>query len=320
MAGAHRSLADHPRRGANIGAALEDIAAYAVSPEVESAGHYDRAYSCLLDGLACGFAALEDPGCAKLLGPVVAGATMAHGARVPGTSYELDPVTAAFNIGVMVLWLDRNAAGLAADWGHPADNLGAILAVGDYMARTAHNAGQPPLVVADLLRSLAKAHEMQRRLASATGFDRSNGWTVLVRIASAAAAADLLGGGGAEIAEAVTHAWLDGGAFGIGQPTDLRDFRGSWAAGDANSRGVRLALIALAGGRRAPPRARIGAAIASHGPPAGPVPRLPEKFAACVAARFSTRQAAQIRERCADFAAMSASPVQEFIAMLIKNG
>ncbi len=319
MAGARRSLADRGRRGANLGAALGDIARYAASPDGESADAYDRAYCCLFDGLACGFTALEDPSCAGMLGPVVAGATMAHGARVPGTSYELDPVTAAFNIGAMVRWLDRKEPGLAAYWGHPADTLGAILAVGDYAARTAHNAGEQPLIVCDLLRSLVKAQEIQRRLARVTGFGRSNGWTILVRVASAAVATCLLGGNGAEVADSVSNAWLDGGPFGLEHPAVVRDSRASWAAGDANSRGVRLALISLGGGRGAA-HARAGAPPVSRRPPPGAGLRLPEQFAARVAEHFDCRQAALIRERCADLGALSDRPIQEFIAMLVKNG
>ncbi len=174
---------------------LQDIADYVLSYEIRSQDAYDTAYYCLMDTLACGFLALQYPACTKLLGPVVPGATMAQGARVPGTSFELDPVMGAFNIGAMVRWLDFNDTWLAAEWGHPSDNLGAILSVGDYLSRKAHNEGHAPLVVRDLLTAMIKAHEIQGVLALENSFNRVGlDHVILVRVASTAVATRMLGG------------------------------------------------------------------------------------------------------------------------------
>ena len=154
---------------------------------IASPAAYETARYCLMDTLACGFQALKYPACSRLLGPVVPGAVMVGGARVPGTSYELDPVQAAFNIGAMIRWLDFNDTWLAAEWGHPSDNLGGILAVADYLARNAVMSGRPPLTVRDLLTAMIKAHEIQGVLALENSFNRVGlDHVLLVRVASTA--------------------------------------------------------------------------------------------------------------------------------------
>src|SRR6185295_7135730 len=176
------------------------------------------------------------------------GAEMKGGARVPGTGYELDPVTAAFNIGALVRWLDFNDTWLAAEWGHPSDNLGAILAVADYLSRQRVAAKQNPLTMADVLTAMIKAHEIQGVLALNHSFNRVGlDHVLLVRVASTAVATQLLGGTREQIVNAVSNAWLDGGALRTYRHAPNTGSRKSWAAGDATSRGVRHALLALAG-------------------------------------------------------------------------
>ncbi|HEV7986568.1 MAG TPA: bifunctional 2-methylcitrate dehydratase/aconitate hydratase [Steroidobacteraceae bacterium] len=224
-------------------AVLVAIADYALSFRVNSDTAYQTAYYCLLDTLACGFQALKYPACAKLLGPVVPGATLAGGARVPGTPYELDPINAAFNIGAMIRWLDFNDTWLAAEWGHPSDNLGAILAVADYLSRNGE-----PLEVRDLLTAMIKAHEIQGVLALENSFNRVGlDHVLLVRVASTAVVTAMLGGTRDQIINAVSNAWVDGGALRTYRHAPNTGSRKSWAAGDATSRAVRHALIALKG-------------------------------------------------------------------------
>ena len=228
--------------------ALTAIADYARNFEVKSAQAYETARYCLMDTLACGFQALKYPACRKLLGPVVPGAVMQGGARVPGTSYELEPVQAAFNIGAMVRWLDFNDTWLAAEWGHPSDNLGGILAVADYRARAAVMSGQQPLKVRDVLTAMIKAHEIQGVLALENSFNRVGlDHVLLVRVASTAVVAALLGASDAQVVNAVSNAWIDGAALRTYRHAPNTGSRKSWAAGDATSRAVRLALIALTG-------------------------------------------------------------------------
>ncbi len=227
---------------------LVAIAEYARSFTIRSALAYETARQGFMDTLACGFLALEYPACTRLLGPVVPGAVMPGGARVPGTSYELDPVQAAFNIGAMIRWLDFNDTWLAAEWGHPSDNLGAILAVADYLSRKARMEGAQPLTVRDVLTAMIKAHEIQGVLSLKNSFNREGlDHVILVRVASAAVAAAMLGGTHEQIINAVSNAWLDGGALRTYRHAPNTGSRKSWAAGDATSRGVRLALLALAG-------------------------------------------------------------------------
>jgi 2-methylcitrate dehydratase len=224
-------------------AVIATIADYALSFRIDSDTAYQTAYYCLLDTLACGFQALKYPACTKLLGPVVPGATLAGGARVPGTSYELDPVTAAFNIGAMIRWLDFNDTWLAAEWGHPSDNLGGILAVADYLSRSGR-----ALTVRDVLTGMIKAHEIQGVLALENSFNRVGlDHVLLVRVASTAVVTAMLGGTREQIINAVSNAWVDGGALRTYRHAPNTGSRKSWAAGDATSRAVRLALIALKG-------------------------------------------------------------------------
>ena len=201
-----------------------------------------------MDTLACGFQALQYPACTKLMGPVVPGATLPGGARVPGTSYELDPVQAAFNIGTMIRWLDFNDTWLAAEWGHPSDNLGAILAVADYLSRRNAAQGAKGLSVRDVLTAMIKAHEIQGVTALENSFNRVGlDHVLLVRIASTAVAAAMLGGTRDQVINAVSNAWVDGGALRTYRHAPNTGSRKSWAAGDATSRAVRHALIALTG-------------------------------------------------------------------------
>jgi 2-methylcitrate dehydratase len=224
------------------------IADYAKSYEIDSEQAYETARYCLMDTLACGFQALKYPACTKLLGPVVPGAVMNGGARVPGTSYELDPVQAAFNIGAMIRWLDFNDTWLAAEWGHPSDNLGGILAVCDYLARKAARDGGGKPTVRDVLTGMIKAHEIQGILALENSFNRVGlDHVLLVRVASTAVVTGLLGGSRDQIVNAVSNAWIDGGALRTYRHAPNTGSRKSWAAGDATSRAVRHALIAMAG-------------------------------------------------------------------------
>ncbi len=227
---------------------LVDIAAYVCDTEIDSEFAFETAHYCLMDALACAFQALDCPACTKLLGPVVPGATLSGGARVPGTSYELDPVTAAFNIGAMIRWLDFNDTWLAAEWGHPSDNLGAILAVADYLSRRNRVTGEDPLTMNDVLTAMIKAYEIQGCLALENSFNRVGlDHVLLVRVASTAVATRMLGGERNTVLNALSHAWLDGGALRSYRHAPNAGSRKSWAAGDAASRGVRLALVAMTG-------------------------------------------------------------------------
>ncbi|MGH8495967.1 MAG: bifunctional 2-methylcitrate dehydratase/aconitate hydratase [Gammaproteobacteria bacterium] len=228
--------------------ALTDIADYVTAYYINSDAAYVTARHCLMDTLACGFQALGFPDCTKLLGPVVPGATLRGGARVPGTAWELEPVQAAFNIGTMVRWLDFNDTWLAAEWGHPSDNLGAILAVADYLGRRRAAEGEDALKVRDLLTAMIKAHEIQGVLALENSFNRVGlDHVLLVRVASTAVVTQMLGGTREQIVNAVSNAWIDGGALRVYRHAPNTGSRKSWAAGDATSRAVRLALISLTG-------------------------------------------------------------------------
>jgi len=227
---------------------LTQIADYVLDFPADSAEARTIARYCLMDTLGCGMLALEFPACTKLLGPTVPGATLPGGARVPGTRYELDPVAAAFNIGTMIRWLDFNDTWLAAEWGHPSDNLGAILSVADYVSRRHSSEGRRQLTMADVLTAMIKAHEIQGVLALNHSFNRVGlDHVLLVRVASTAVATQLLGGNRAQIVNALSNAWLDGGALRAYRHAPNTGSRKSWAAGDATSRAVRLALMAVAG-------------------------------------------------------------------------
>src|SRR5438552_855288 len=274
-------------------AVLTAIADYARNFTVRSDPAYETARYCLMDTLACGFQALKYPACRKLLGPLVPGAVMPGGARIPGTSFELEPVQAAFNIGVTIRWLDFNDTWLAAEWGHPSDNLGAILAVADYLSRAvgspspggegllsgvrpspgaatsetattpqesirpapkdpaAPGDGRTPpegYTVRDLLTAMIQAHEIQGVLALENSFNRVGlDHVLLVRVASTAVVAGMLGASTGQIVNALSNAWIDGGALRTSRHAPNTGSRTSWAAGEATSRGVRHALMALAG-------------------------------------------------------------------------
>jgi 2-methylcitrate dehydratase len=222
---------------------LKLIADYATRYTVRSAEAYDTARYCLMDTLGCGFEALEYPACTKLLGPVDPETVTPRGARVPGTRYQLDPVQAAFNIGAMIRWLDFNDTWLAAEWGHPSDNLGGILATADWLARR----GQP-LKVKDVLTAMIKAHEIQGVLALENSFNKVGlDHVVLVKVASTAVVANMLGCTHDQVVNAVSQAWVDGQSLRTYRHAPNTGSRKSWAAGDATSRAVRLALISKAG-------------------------------------------------------------------------
>ncbi len=213
------------------------------SPEAMATARY-----CLMDTLGCGMLALSYPACTKLMGPTVPGAGMVGGARVPGTSHELEPVMAAFNIGAMIRWLDFNDTWLAAEWGHPSDNLGGILALADYLSRRNLAQGKAPLPMSVVLQGMIKAHEIQGVIALENGFNRVGlDHVMLVRIATSAVAGSLLGLSRDELLNLVSHAWIDGSALRTYRHAPNTGSRKSWAAGDATSRGVRLALIAATG-------------------------------------------------------------------------
>jgi len=227
---------------------LVEIADYVTDYVVTSGEALETARLCLLDSLGCALLALNYPECARLLGPVVPGVTTSLGARVPGTRFELDPVTAAFNIGAMIRWLDFNDAWLAAEWGHPSDNLGGILAVADYLSRRNLSEGKPPLTMAEVLSSMVKAHEIQGGLALENGFNRVGlDHVVLVKAATTAVVTKLLGGSRERIVDALSQAWIDGQSLRTYRHAPNTGPRKSWAAGDATSRGVWLALMTLRG-------------------------------------------------------------------------
>ncbi|NYT63025.1 bifunctional 2-methylcitrate dehydratase/aconitate hydratase [Alcaligenaceae bacterium] len=228
--------------------ALVDIVDYTLNYEISSALAYTTARHCLIDTLGCGLEALEYPACTKLLGPVVAGAIVPNGARVPGTQFQLDPVQAAFNIGAMIRWLDFNDTWLAAEWGHPSDNLGGILATADWLSRNAVAAGKNPLTLRHVLTAMIKAHEIQGCLALENSFNQVGlDHVVLVKVASTAVVSQLLGLTHDETINAVSLAWVDGQSLRTYRHSPNTGSRKSWAAGDATSRAVRLALIAQTG-------------------------------------------------------------------------
>ncbi len=227
---------------------LVDIVDYVLKYRVSSKLAYETARNCLIDTLGCGLEALEYPACTKLLGPIVPGTVVPNGAKVPGTSFQLDPVQAAFNIGTMIRWLDFNDTWLAAEWGHPSDNLGGILAAADWLSRNAIAAGRKPLVMKDVLTAMIKAHEIQGCLALENSFNRVGlDHVVLVKVASTAVVAQMLGLDRDEIINAVSLAWVDGQSLRTYRHAPNTGSRKSWAAGDATSRAVRLALIAKTG-------------------------------------------------------------------------
>ena len=222
---------------------LVQIAGYVCDFEIKSAEAFETARYCLMDTAGCGILALNYPACTKLLGPIVPDASLKNGARVPGTACELDPVAAAFNIGCAIRWLDFNDTWLAAEWGHPSDNLGAILAVADFLSRRGS-----PLTMREVLIAMIKAHEIQGVLALENSFNRVGlDHVLLVRVASAAVATALLGGTREQVINALSNAFADGGALRVYRHAPNTGSRKSWAAGDATSRGVWHALMSLRG-------------------------------------------------------------------------
>jgi 2-methylcitrate dehydratase len=227
---------------------ITDIADYALEYKIDSGLAYETAQHCLIDTLGCGLEALEYPACTRLLGPIVPSTVVPNGARVPGTSYQLDPVQAAFNIGAMIRWLDFNDTWLAAEWGHPSDNLGAILAVADWLSRSALAEGRAPLTMREVLTAMIKAHEIQGCIALENSFNRVGlDHVVLVKVASTAVACELLGLEHDQTVNALSLAWVDGQSLRTYRHAPNTGSRKSWAAGDATSRAVRLALVARTG-------------------------------------------------------------------------
>src|SRR5436190_4816519 len=227
---------------------LQEIADYTIAPRINSVEAYETARYCLMDSLGCALLALNYPACTKLLGPIVAGTIVPNGSRVPGTNYELDPVTAAFNIGTLVRWLDFNDTWLAAEWGHPSDNLGAILAVSDFVSRKNIGEHKAPYTVRELLTAMIQAHEIQGVLALENAFNRVGlDHVLLVRVASTAAAGRLLRLAEPQLVAALSNAWLDGHPLRTYRHAPNAGPRKSWAAGDAAARGVWLALLAERG-------------------------------------------------------------------------
>jgi 2-methylcitrate dehydratase len=227
---------------------LTDIADYVLNYKIKSELAYATARNCLIDTLGCGLEALEYPACTKLLGPIVPGTIVPNGAKVPGTNHQLDPVQAAFNIGTTIRWLDFNDTWLAAEWGHPSDNLGGILATADWLSRTAVAAGKKPLTMKSVLTAMIKAHEIQGCIALENSFNKVGlDHVVLVKVASTAVVAQLLGLKREQIINALSLAWVDGQSLRTYRHAPNAGSRKSWAAGDATSRAVRLALIARTG-------------------------------------------------------------------------
>jgi 2-methylcitrate dehydratase len=227
---------------------LVDIVDYVLDFPIDSTLALETARHCLIDTLGCGLEALSYPACTKLLGPIVPGTIVPNGAKVPGTSFQLDPVQAAFNIGAMIRWLDFNDTWLAAEWGHPSDNLGGILATADWLSRTAIAAGKAPLPMKDVLIAMIKAHEIQGCIALENSFNKVGlDHVLLVKLASTAVVGQLLGLSRDELINAVSQAFVDGHALRTYRHAPNTGSRKSWAAGDATSRAVRLALMSKTG-------------------------------------------------------------------------
>ena len=227
---------------------IQAIVDYVLDYRIDSEEAWDTARHCLMDTLGCGLLALRFPECTKHLGPLVEGTLVPHAARVPGTPHRLDPVKAAWDIGCIVRWLDYNDTWLAAEWGHPSDNLGAILAVADHLSQKRVAQGRAPLAMKDVLDAMIRAHEIQGVLALENSFNRVGlDHVVLVKVASTAVAAKMMGANREQLLSAISHAWVDGQSLRTYRHAPNAGSRKSWAAGDATSRGVRLADIALRG-------------------------------------------------------------------------
>jgi len=244
MAHHHQS----PKQTQEFDKVIQDIADYVANFDVKSTEAISTARLAAIDAIGCGLLALQFPECTKLLGPVVPGTIVPNGVRVPGTSYVLDPVQGAFNIGAMNRWLDFNDTWLAAEWGHPSDNLASVLAIADYISRKNISEGKHPLKMKDVLANLVKTYEIQGCLALENSFNKEGlDHVVLVKVASTAVVTHLLGGTRDEIMNAVSNAWIDGQSLRIYRHFPNTGSRKSWAAGDAASRAVRLSFMALKG-------------------------------------------------------------------------
>lgn len=227
---------------------LVDIANYVCEYQVTSEQAIQTARHCLMDTLGCGFLALKFPECAKLLGPIVQGTVVPNGTRVPGTRYVLDPVKAAWDIGCMVRWLDFNDTWLAAEWGHPSDNLGGILSVADFVSQQERSENRRSLTMLDVLCAMVKAHEIQGCLALENSFNRVGlDHVILVRVATTAVVTHMLGGSKDQVVDALSHAFVDGSSLRTYRHAPNAGPRKSWAAGDATSRAVRIAMLVLQG-------------------------------------------------------------------------
>ncbi|GGE37090.1 2-methylcitrate dehydratase [Pullulanibacillus camelliae] len=227
---------------------LEEIADYVVYKKITSEEALETARYVLMDTLGCGFLALRYPECTKHLGPIIPGTVVPNGVRVPGTAYVLDPVQAAFNIGCMIRWLDYNDTWLAAEWGHPSDNLASILAVADYVSLKNLSEGRAPIKMSTVLEAIVKAHEIQGILALENSLNRQGLDHVLfVKVASTAVATALLGGTREDVISALSQAWIDNASLRTYRHAPNTGSRKSWAAGDAASRAVRLALMTMKG-------------------------------------------------------------------------
>ena len=227
---------------------LQDIADYVIDYKILSDEALNTARNCLMDTIGCGLMALKYPNCTRHLGPIVPGTTVENGARVFGRSFELDPVKAAWDIGAIVRWLDFNDTWLAEEWGHPSDNLGAIMALSDYISRVNISNHKSPLSIKDVLEYMIKAHEIQGILALENSFNKVGlDHVLLVRVASTAIATHMLGGNRDQIIAALSQAWVDGSSLRTYRHAPNAGSRKSWAAGDATSRAVRLAMMTMAG-------------------------------------------------------------------------
>ena len=227
---------------------LQDIADYVIDYKVGSEEALNTARNCLMDTIGCGLLALKYPNCTRHLGPIVPGTIVENGARVFGRSFELDPVKAAWDIGTIVRWLDFNDTWLAEEWGHPSDNLGAIMALSDYISRVNIANHKSPLIIKDVLEYMIKAHEIQGILALENSFNKVGlDHVLLVRVASTAVATHMLGGNRDQIIAALSQAWVDGSSLRTYRHAPNAGSRKSWAAGDATSRAVRLAMMTMDG-------------------------------------------------------------------------
>jgi 2-methylcitrate dehydratase len=227
---------------------ISEIANYVTNFEIESDLALDTARNCLIDTIGCGLLALKFPACTKMLGPVVEGTSVPFGVRVPGTNFKLDPIKGAFDIGCAIRWLDYNDTWLAAEWGHPSDNLGAILSITDFISQQKISKGEDPLTMRTVLEAMIMTHEIQGVLALKNSFNKVGlDHVVLVKVASTALVTKLMGGTKDQIMDAVSQAWVDGQSLRTYRHAPNAGSRKSWAAGDATSRAIRLAMITLSG-------------------------------------------------------------------------